>query len=136
MPTRKALTALAAAALVVLASAGAAWAARVRYHFVPANPNPAAPLQLSGGGERLTWSARWEPYNCPPPRPTCAVTFRHPCTGRNVVVPLYLPLDSLPRMEYRTNSTVYDYGSYTVEVRFLPDGSVYVVYNSGLLRAL
>jgi hypothetical protein len=36
-------------------------------------------------------------------------------------------------MAYRTNRVVYNYGSYTVEVQFLPDGSANVVYNSGLL---
>jgi hypothetical protein len=63
------------------------------------------------------------------------VTFRHPCTGLTVVAPLALP-DSTPRMEYRTNRVIYNYGSYTVEVHFLPDGRVDVIYNSGLFREL
>jgi hypothetical protein len=38
-------------------------------------------------------------------------------------------------MEYRTRRVIYNYGSDTVEVHFLPDGSVDVIYNSGLFRA-
>jgi hypothetical protein len=62
------------------------------------------------------------------------VTFRHPCTGRSLVLPLALPRDT-PQMEYRTNRTIYNYGSYTVEVSFLADGTADVIYNNGLLRA-
>ncbi|HMF14717.1 MAG TPA: hypothetical protein VKE94_20515, partial [Gemmataceae bacterium] len=85
-------------------------------------------------GERLTWTLRWEPYNCPPPRATRMVTFRHPCTGRNIVLPLHLPLDT-PVMEYRANRTIYNYGTDTVEVHFLRDGTADVIYTSGLVRA-
>jgi hypothetical protein len=63
------------------------------------------------------------------------VTFGHPCTGQTVVVPLALP-DSTPQMEYRPNRVIYNYGSYTVEVHFLANGLVDVIYNSGLFRAL
>jgi hypothetical protein len=59
----------------------------------------------------------------------------HPCTGQAVSVPLALPCDT-PVIQHVRNSTVYNYGSYTVEVRFLADGSVDVIYNSGLLRAV
>jgi hypothetical protein len=52
-----------------------------------------------------------------------------------VVVPLALPCGT-PVIEHVWRRTVYNYGSYTVEVRFLPDGSVDVMYDSGLLRAL
>ena len=38
------------------------------------------------------------------------------------------------RLEYRYNRIIYYYGSETVEVVFLTDGTVDVVYNSGLLR--
>jgi hypothetical protein len=63
------------------------------------------------------------------------VTFRHPFTGRNVTVPLRLP-EGPPRLEHRSDRIVYNYGDYIVEARFLTDGSVDVVYNSGLLRPL
>jgi hypothetical protein len=52
-----------------------------------------------------------------------------------VNVPLALP-DGTPVIEHVGQRIVYNYGSYTVEVRFLPDGGVDVVYNSGLLRRI
>ena len=136
MATRKCLVGLAAAALLLSLSAGQAWAARVRYHYVPGPGGGGFVLADAGGapGERLTWRMTWEPYNCPPPRITCVASFRHPCTGQSINVPLGLPPDT-PRMEYRGDRTIYDYGSYTVSVVFLPDGTVSVVYDSGLLRA-
>ena len=70
-----------------------------------------------------------------PPRPTCLLTYRHPCTGQAVTVPLALP-EGTPTIQYKLRQVVYNYGSYAVEVHFLPDGSVAVVYNSGLFRAL
>ena len=48
--------------------------------------------------------------------------------------PLALPPD-IPRMEYRTNRTIYNYGTDTVEVRFLADGAADVIYTSGAFRA-
>jgi hypothetical protein len=116
--------------------AGEAAAARIRYHYAPAPPGTCMKIDPVGGaqGQRLTWSASWEPYNCPPPRPTCQMNYRHPCTGQMITVPLALP-DSTPRLEHRGNRVIYDYGSYTVEVNFLADGSVDVIYNSGLFRA-
>ncbi len=84
-------------------------------------------------GERLTLF-RWEPFNCPPPRPTRLVSFRHPATGQTVTVPLALPEDT-PRMEYVSDRTIFNYGSDTVQVAFLADGTVDVIYTSGLLRA-
>jgi len=56
-------------------------------------------------------------------------------TGQPLTLPLHLPIDSTPRMEYRTDRVVYDYGTGSVQVLFLPDGSAYVVYEDGLLRA-
>ena len=52
-----------------------------------------------------------------------------------VTVPLRLPADT-PRMEHRADRIIYNYNDYVVEARFLEDGSVDVVYNSGLLRPL
>ena len=137
MLARKGLFGLSVVVVVLLAGAGPAQAARLRYHFAVVNESGATILQPVGGapGERLTWSGRWEPYNCPPPRPTCMVTFKHAFTGQTVVLPLALP-EGTPQIVHRFDRTiVYNYGSYTVEVHFMPDGTVNVVYNSGLLRA-
>ena len=68
-------------------------------------------------------------------RPNVMVTFRNPYTGRNAMVPLRLP-DSTPRMVHLSGSVIFNYGDYPVEARFLPDGSVDVIYNSGLMRPL
>jgi hypothetical protein len=48
---------------------------------------------------------------------------------------LALP-DGTPVIEHVRQRIVYNYGSYTVEVRFLPEGAVDVIYNSGLLRRI
>jgi hypothetical protein len=117
---------------LLLTSGPSAEAARVRYHFAPA-PGGGGCLKPAAAGERLTLTG-WQPYNCPPPRATQLVSFRHPCTGQTVTVPLALPA-STPRMEYTRDRVIYNYGSDTVEVRFLQDGSAEVVYDSGLLRA-
>jgi hypothetical protein len=130
--------AFAAGIAVLLAlGAGQTRAARIRYHYVPAGPGACAQLDTARGapGERLTWRGSWEPYNCPPQFPTAQVTFRHPCTGQPLTLPLHLPTDSTPRMEYRPDRVVYDYGTGSVQVLFLPDGSAYVIYEDGLLRA-
>jgi hypothetical protein len=126
-----------AAAVVMLAAAGNAEAARLRYHYSPADDRGTMILRpINGGspGERLTLSLRWEPHNCPPPRATRLVTFCHPFSKRNITLPLGLPIDT-PVMEYRTNRTIYNYGSYTVEIHFLAHGTADVIYNSGLRRA-
>jgi hypothetical protein len=128
----------AAVALALAVFAARADAGRCRYHYLPSDgprgaclkPDLAAPT----GGERITLlGTRREPAP-PPPPPTVSMTYRHPCSGRSVTVPLCLPPDT-PRIEYRYNRIIYNYGSETVEVVFLTDGSVDVVYNSGLLRA-
>jgi hypothetical protein len=137
MLVRQSRTCLAATVVVALAMAGSAEAARLRYHYSAVDERGTTilrPVNQGSPGERLTWSLRWEPYNCPPPRATCMVTFRHPCTGRNLVLPLGLPRDT-PRMEYRTNRTIYNYGTETVEIHFLADGTADVIYTSGAFRA-
>jgi hypothetical protein len=63
------------------------------------------------------------------------VTLRHYYTGQFVSVPMRLPPDT-PLIQHRYNRTVFNYGSYSVEAVFLPDGSVDVVYNSGPFRPL
>jgi hypothetical protein len=125
-------TRLAVAGALLLIAALPADAARVRYHFSP-EPGGNGCLKPAAAGERMTLRG-WQPYNCPPPRATQLVSFRHPCTGQAVTVPLALP-DGTPRMEYVRDRVVYDYSGYTVEVRFLKDGSADVVYETGLLRA-
>ena len=116
-----------------------AQAEAVRYRFVPvdacgtlkqipAGPDGAIGEQLTGFGLRP------QPFNRVF-RPNQIVTFRHPYTGRNVTVPLTLP-QGTPRLEQMSDRIVYNYGSYVVEARFFPDGSVDVLYNSGFLRPL
>jgi hypothetical protein len=119
----------------VLLTTGSASAARVRYHYVPATnggPMTLAPIAPNAPGERISIFGR-SPYCSPPPRATCVVTFRHPGSGCVVGVPLALPPDT-PNLEHRGSRIVYNYGSYTVEVAFIADGSVDVIYNNGLLR--
>ncbi len=127
-------------ALLLLVAAAPSWAAaeQVRYHFVPADACgtmtqvPIGPEGSMGELKRVL-GARPLPYPFVV-RPTQMVTFRH-TNGKNVTVPLRLP-DSTPRMEHRADRIIYNYNDYVVEARFLPDGSVDVVYNSGLLRPL
>jgi hypothetical protein len=69
------------------------------------------------------------------PRPTHLVTFRHPATGREVTVPMAFP-EGTPRVEYAPGRVVYNYGSYTVAAHFYRDGTVEVVYDSGLFRGI
>jgi hypothetical protein len=114
-------------------TAAPAWAARVRYHFVPGDgPNAACLKPDCAGSETVT--AFGSSGGPAPRRPNTQATFTHPYTGRPVTVPLALPPDT-PRIEHRFNRVIYNYGSYTVEVVFLTDGTVDVVYNSGLFRA-
>jgi hypothetical protein len=114
-------------------------AEQVRYHFVPVDANgttapaPAGPDGAIGELRRVL-GGRPLPYPHAV-RPNQMVTFRHPYTGRNVTVPMRLPANQ-PRMEHGAARITYNYGDYTVEARFLRDGSVDVIYNSGLLRPL
>ena len=123
---------------LVLATAGTADAERARFHFVPTGPGGAlqlVPAADGAAGELAGSFGRARGSVCEPPQPTCRMTFKHPCTGQEVTVPLALP-DGTPVIEHVRQRTIYDYGSYTVEVRFLPDGGVDVIYNSGLLRRI
>lgn len=127
-------------ALLLIVGAAPSWAAaeQVRFRFVPVDaagttaPVPIGPEGSIGELKRVL-GARPLPYTHVV-RPTQMVTFRH-TNGKNVTVPLRLP-DSTPRMEHRSDRIIYNYNDYVVEARFLPDGSVDVVYNSGLLRPL
>jgi hypothetical protein len=89
----------------------------------------------AASGERVVGSGRGCTQHYPYPTATCPLVFTHPCTGEQVRVPVALPAGT-PRIEHVWHRIVFNYGSYTLEVRFLPDGSVDVIYNSGLLRAL
>jgi hypothetical protein len=136
--TRRLLTPLLLAVATLVLWVAPAAAARARYHFVPAGEGPNLIYQpdANGTGERLTWFGGVRPgCDRPPPRPTVFATFRHPMTGCCVSVPLALP-EGTPVIMHRYDTVIYNYGSYAVEVRFLPDGSIDVIYNSGLLRAL
>jgi len=125
---------LAAAMLTAPATANAA---RMQFHYAATDGCGTMSLKPAGAagapGERLSFFGTVRDPVCSPPRATHVVSFQHPYTGRTVIVPLSLPEDT-PRMEYRAARVIYNYGSYTVEVHFLADGSVNVVYNSGLLR--
>lgn len=126
------------ATALVLAASGRAGAERAVFHFAPTGPGGALQLVPAAdgiAGERTGSFGKLRGSICEPPRPTCNVTFKHPHTGQEVTVPLALP-DSTPIIEHAWGRIVYDYGSYTVTVRFLADGGVDVVYNSGLLRPL
>jgi hypothetical protein len=123
-------------AVLVFPAAETAEAARARFHYTPADANGAMRLDPAGSAtSRFPFFGGDTPAAAVPPRPTVSLTYRHPYSGRYVTVPLALPAGT-PRVEYRGQRVIYNYGSYTVEVHFLADGSVDVVYNSGLLRAL
>ncbi len=132
MTFRRSLAGLTLVGVLLLGTAGQSQAARIRFLYIP-DPAAGGELRPVGAGERLT-VAGWKEYDRPPPHATQLVTFRHPTTGQLVAVPLALP-DWTPKMEYVRDRVVYDYSGDTVEVSFLPDGSVRVAYNNGLLRA-
>jgi hypothetical protein len=122
--------------VAVLGSTRTANAARLRYHYVPAACDAVmtlAPSTFGTPGARTTIRGTC-PDNREPPRATCVKTFRHPCSGRTVNVPLNLPGN--PNVYYRTNAVLYDYAGDFVEVRFLTDGSVDVIYSTGWLRTI
>jgi hypothetical protein len=117
---------------------GKATAGRSRFHYAPIDASGITTLKVDpttgAPGERISrFGTVVEPVQGVP-RPTIQIIFRHPLTGQNVTVPLRLPPDT-PRLEYRFNQVIFNYGSETVEVHFLADGSVDVVYTTGLFRA-
>ena len=125
-----------AVTVLFLAAAQAAPAAWVRYHYGPVDGCGTMGLQPDAwgtAGERISWFGAARTADSNPPRPSYLLTFRHPYTGRTVTVPVGLP-EGTPRIEYRTDWVVYNYGSYAVEIHFLSDGTVDVVYNGGLFR--
>jgi hypothetical protein len=131
---------LLALALALIAGLGATTPLRaevVRFRFVPdACGNVTLAPDANGlPGQRSSWYLGPRQSIPTPIPPNVVVTFRHAYTGQNVAVPLALPEDT-PRIEHRPAAYVYNYGSYTVQLRFLPDGSVETVYNSGFFRPL
>jgi hypothetical protein len=129
------LTALTATASLILLD-GLTSAGQLRYHFVPTNSvgvTALKPAEAGGPGEKalLIGLVREADGRLPPP--THYVTFRHPYTLAPVTVPMtFAP--GTPRLEHTPTRIVYNYGSYTVEARFQPDGSVDVIYDTGFLR--
>jgi hypothetical protein len=122
--------------LLLAVGGGHAHAAVARFHYVPAEVNGKILMQPAPGtGTCETWlGLRREPNPCPP-KANMFVTLCHKCTGQPVVVPLWLPLGT-PTLTHRPNGLMYNYGSFSVTVTFYPDGSVDVIYNSGLFRDL
>jgi hypothetical protein len=128
------LSAVAAVAiLAVFSLPGAAAAARARYRYVaaPTVGDPAA--YTLAGAEKLSTFGTVLSTGGTPPRATNIVSYRHPYTGRAARVPIAFPLGT-PNIQYRGDRVVYDYDTFAVSVRFLPDGSVEVTYDSGFLR--
>jgi hypothetical protein len=113
-------------------------AAEVRFHYVPVDTagnsrlEPAAPGPGAGILGRRLGLAR--DIYAGQPRPTHLVTYRHPYSGHTIVVPISFPVGT-PRIEHVGTRLIYNYGSYTITVWFLSDGSVDLIYNTGLLRA-
>jgi len=127
-----------AVGIIFWSMGGWAAAAQVRFHYVPVDACGNSALQPSGPvagvGERIRWfGIIREPY-ANQPRPTHMVTFRQPYSARTISVPMAFP-EGTPRVANLRDRVVYSYGSYTVEARFLPDGSVDVIYDAGFLRA-
>ena len=124
---------------VLLVAPTWASAEQVRYRYVPIDacgtmaPAPIGPEGTIGELKRGL-GARPLPYPYAL-KPNQMVTFRHPFNGRNATVPMRLPNEKA-RMEHHSDRIVYNFSDFTVEVRFLPDGAVEIVYNSGLLRPL
>ncbi len=127
---------LGAALGLAAAEQAAAELLRLRYLPDPCGNTTLVPVGPGGAlGEKRVWiGGDPKPYHCQL-RATHIVTFRHPATCCNVAVPLNL-LEGSPRIEHRSDRIIYNYGSYTVTARFLPDGSVETIYNSGMLRPL
>jgi hypothetical protein len=123
------------ALIVLLSVCGPASAAIARYHYAPNGPNGAMTFVPGSpdAGERISVLGTVPDPN--PPRPTVMMTYRHPLSGQTVTVPLRMPAGT-PTVYHRSNRIVYDFTGYTVQVVFFPDGTVDVIYNSGLFRGL
>jgi hypothetical protein len=122
--------------LVLWLGAGRANAEVVRFRYVPKDMcgNTAlVPGPNGAPGERSPWLlGPVEPFPRQP-APTHWVTFRNPINNQNVIVPITFP-DGTPRVETRADRVLFNWSGYQIQARFLPDGSVEVQYNSGVLR--
>jgi len=114
-------------------------AEQVRFRYAPVDANGAMRAQPIGPGGSLAENLRGFSYAAYPfnrvYRPTHNVTFWHPYSGRFATIPLTLP-ESVPTVQRRPDSIIYNYGIYEIETVFLRDGSIDVIYNSGYLRPL
>ncbi len=123
---------------LICLGAGSATAEVVRYRYAPKDAcgyTALVPGPNGAPGERSAWvGGPTEPFTRPL-TPTHMVTFRHPASNQNVVVPFTFP-QGIPRIETRADRIIYNWGSYQVQARFLPDGSVEALYNSGILRPI
>lgn len=131
-----------ALALLGLSAMAATTSAEVvRFHYTPAQVCGYVSTSLKVGADGSTgqWSSfllspRKDAYYCQP-KATHMVTFRHPTTNQNVTVPIAFPLGT-PQVVIQSTAIVYTFTQYTIRVEFLTDGSVDVVYNSGIFRPL
>jgi hypothetical protein len=142
MSMRHWLVAVGLALAVTFVTTVAVRAADLRYHYAPvdaAGNTQLTPVVQPGAagspGERIRLLGLRQQPATTQPRPTHLVTFRHSYTHRNITVPLTLQ-PGTARMSFRRDSVLYNYGSESVEVEFLKDGSVDVVYSSGFLRRI
>ncbi len=131
---------LAPIVVAVLALPGGARAEQVRFLYVPIGDACGNTRQAPHGpdgalGEKITGLGLIPRAYRETFKPTHMVTFRHPANGRNVIVPMTLS-GGTPKMEYRNDRIIYNFGDHTVEAHFLPEGSVEVIYSTGFLRAL
>ena len=136
MIRRSGIGRLLAMAILLMLMSGRADAALLRFHYALANQQGAmvlVPSRFGTAGERVTLVDTC-PYD-PAPVPTHTVTLKHTFTGQCVIVPLRLP-EGTPNIQHRSNRIMYNYGSYSVEVHFLEDGTVNVQYSTGLLRGI
>lgn len=122
-----------------LTTAGSASAEVVRFRYTLQDLCGHTSLKTTANGAKGEWRAwalgiRSEPYYCQM-RPTHLVTFRHPYANRNVSVPISFP-SGTPTIYHERTAIMYTFGTYTIRAEFLPDGSVDVVYNSGIFRPL
>jgi hypothetical protein len=131
--------ALGVAFVVALVAPAGARGDSLRFRFMPASGDGQL-AQVPVGPDGSLGELRTGLRATPRPftgnyKPNRLVTFRHPYTSRNVIVPMKLPEDT-PRVEHISDRIRFNYGTYFVEARFLPDGGVDVLYNSGYLRTL
>lgn len=120
--------------ILISASAQRVEAEQIRIRYWPQDSGPETIMKPADPGQptgvRVSrFGLRREPYYCLP-KANCLKTYRHRCTGQTVTVPLYLPSDT-PRIAHTWSGISYQYTGFSVNVHFLEDGSVEVVYDNG-----